>query len=144
MSRFRLLAAAVLLAFSTTACIPFITGKTYGFDYKAPATLSVVIYKSASEVLYDLLHNPDFGLAGVRNILASNVPGSFKAEACTPGGLCIGVQDLRSWFKEDARQRTDLDDEINEAESKGECLAWTFIPSRNWTTRENNCKVGRW
>jgi hypothetical protein len=114
----------------------------YGIHNEDAARVNVVIYRGATQFL--IIQMDAKGIREVRNILDDAVPGGNLFEWCItyPGGAhqCVRVSDLQGWFNSDVWNRSDLDDALRDAKSNQDCLAWTVVPSRNWTHKKHSCK----
>jgi hypothetical protein len=137
--------AVLLAAFVavTSSCIVLVQDDTFAIgteSYRA----NLVVYVETTSVL-DWVRR-EHGTQVARDLVLSqtppslHLPGPVMAVLCGANpALCVAgdyVPDLvLSWFRSDVRNRSDFGTNLSSAASQGKCLAWTIVPSRNFTEK---------
>lgn len=141
-SRLLLILIGILSMFtSSCGCVPDWVhgdGSLYGIHNEDLSRANVVIYRMPTEFLIGQLNSQ--GIRAVRSTLLQAAPGGGITLWCYPGGPCVRTADVRDDFRDDIRNRSDLDDALRDAARNRDCLAWTFLPSRNFTHKKHSCK----
>lgn len=135
--------AVALAALVLSSCLVLKQDQSFAIGTEAHRA-NLVVYVTQSTYL-DHVRTLE-GTTVARNTLLAATPTSISLPPAVMTVLCSAnpalcvagdyVPDLvLSWFRSDVRNRSDFANDLSSAARQQDCFAWTFVPSRNFTTK---------
>lgn len=132
-----------LASMLASSCIVLVQDETFAIGTESHRA-NLVIYVDPTSILDQV--RQQHGTTVARDLVLAQAPGSIRLPSTVMAMLCAANPALcvagsyvpnlvLSWFRSDVRNRSDFGTNLASAADQGDCFAWTFVPSRNFTEK---------